>query len=118
MGAVADVANALRDALAGVPGVRAYTDVGAMVDPPAAVLGPPRLTWQGPCSDPIDAMFLVYVVVSADARSLERLWDLTLLVAEAIESVSDAVVRSANPGVFNTAGVDLPCYEISIEVGI
>lgn len=118
MGAVADVANDLRTALAGVPGIRAYTDVGATVDPPAAILGPPRLTWNGPCPEPTEATFLVYVVTAADSRSLERLWDLTLLVAEAIESVHDAVVRSANPGVWNTAGVDLPSYEISIEVGI
>lgn len=118
MSAVKDVAEALELALKGVAGLRAYRDPGASVDPPGAVLGPPSLVWGGYCSGPVSATFLVYVLEKADGRALERLWDWVPLVSAAIDSVPDAVVIRADPGVYNSGGTDLPTYELTVEVSI
>ncbi|GEL17687.1 hypothetical protein [Pseudonocardia asaccharolytica] len=118
MGAVADAAAELASALGTVPGVRVYTDLGAVIDPPGVVLGPPALTWGGPCADPVSARWLVAVVVAADERALPRLWDLAPLVAAAVDTVPDAVVIRADPGVWSTGTTELPCYELQIETSL
>lgn len=118
MGVVADAAAELAGALAGVAGVRLYTDLGASIDPPGVVLGPPALTWGGPCVEPVSARFLVAVVVAADERALPRLWDLAPLVAAAVDTVPDAVVVRADPGVWSTGTIELPCYELQIEMSL
>lgn len=110
--------NAALTALATDQGLRHYPDPGAVIDPPGTVLGPPALTWEGYCDGPTSARFLVYVVVPVDERALERLWALVPQVANAVqEQVSDATVTRADPGTF-TGTVDLPCYEIQIDVSL
>lgn len=118
MSNVKEAADALSFALAAVPGVRVYTDLGAPVDPPGIVLGPPALTWEGPCSEPTTARFIAYVVVAADDRALPALWDLAPAVAEAVDAVPDAVVLRADPANFSSGGHDMPAYMIEIEVSI
>lgn len=118
MSVVADATTSLAAALRTVPGLRVYTDPGATIDPPGAIVGPPRLDWRGACSEPTQASFLVYVVTGADGRSLERLWDLTVTAAAALDTAPDAVVRNASPGSWNASGIDLPSYEILVEVEV
>lgn len=118
MSAVSDVALALKAALETVPGVRVYTDLHTPVDPPGIVLGPPSLTWSAHCNGPTSGRFLAYVVVTADDRALTALWDLVPLVADAVETVEDAVVMRADPANFSGGSSDLPSYMIEIEVSL
>jgi hypothetical protein len=116
--AVAAAAAELAAALATVEGARPYADPGAVIDPPGLVLGPPALLFEGPCPEPTSARWLVYVVVPADERALETLWALVPVVAEAIDALPGAAVIRADPGTFLSGGVDLPCYEIQIDVSL
>lgn len=93
-------------------GIR-YTALGDDVDPPAAVVGPPLLNWESYSAEPTSARYLVYLIVGADERAIDRLLDLMPLVTEAIESVPDASVTLATPTVW-PAG-ELPCYELTVE---
>lgn len=115
---IAAVVDDLREALETVDGVRVYTDPGAVLDPPAIVIGPPRLDWETGSPEPTTARLLVIVAVTADDRALPRLWALVPQVAAAIEDVVDAVVLSASPGSWMAGGADLPCYEITTEVSL
>jgi hypothetical protein len=114
MNPIQEMAQAMLAALRTVPGVEVTDDLGANLDPPSLVLSPPVLTWEGMCASP-SARFTVYVIVRADERAAERLWDLTLAVAAAAETVPNATVNQADPGSFLSGG-DLPCYEIQIDV--
>lgn len=97
--------------------IRVYRDLGANVNPPAAVLGAPELSFESGCPEPTDARFRVFVVVRADDRAPERLWELVPLVSAAIYELSDGVVVSpATPTLFQSGNVDLPAYEVPAEV--
>jgi hypothetical protein len=116
---VESAVNALSAALADVEDLRVYTDPGAALDPPAAFVGPPVLSWTGaPGGEPNLGQFLVILTVAQDDRSLPRLWSLLPSVVDALESVTDAVVISAAPGTWRTGAVDLPCYEIKLEMSL
>jgi hypothetical protein len=101
-----------------VEGARFYRDLGTTMDPPALVIGPPRLQWEGYGGEPTSATFIVIVMVDMNERAQEALWDLVPLVSEAMSGVDDAVVMSATPGVFNANGTDLPSYEMNLEVAL
>lgn len=116
MSVVSAAAAALEAALKTVDGFRVYADPAATVDPPGLVLVPPILTWSAYRGDPTDATFVVAVVVKPDARAVERLWEHVPLVAAAVDGLSDAAVRRAEPGTW-TAN-DLPAYLIEIEVSL
>lgn len=118
MSAIAKASQALAAALRTVPELRVYTDPGASIDPPAALVGPPQLTWEAYDVAPTGARFVVVLMAAADERALECLWDFVPLVAAAIEAVPDTVVRQANPGVWLTGGTELPCYEIQVEASL
>lgn len=118
MSPVVEAADALRAALAAVDGVRFYRDLSASLDPPAALLGPPRLTWEALCPEPTSATFLVYLVVTADDRSVERLWDLIEAVTLALDEVTDAVVMEANPSTWPSGATELPAYEITVDYAL
>lgn len=115
---VTDAALAVQAALKTVTDLRAHTDMGAVVDPPASIVGPPALTWAGYGAGPNVAQFIVYVVVDANDRALERLWELVPTVAAALETYPDVdiTVTAANPGRWPAGAVDLPAYEIICEV--
>lgn len=117
-GPIAEAAAILADAARDVPGVRIYTDPGANTDPPAVVVGPPVLAWEAQCLDPSSARFTVYLMVPADERAMERLWDLVPQLADQFDRLADAAVTGAVPFIFNAAGVDLPAYAITVEVGL
>lgn len=120
MNAVKTAAEALLAALGTVPGLRVHRDLGARVDPPAALLGAPALACESYCSGYTAARFLVYVVVAADDRAVERLWDLVPLVKDAIEDqVPDATAGegySTQPGSWPVGATDLPAYTIQVDV--
>lgn len=115
---VADAATALTSALGSVKGLRAYNDPAATIQPPAAVVGPPELEWEGYTSAVMLARFVVYLVTTTGAHVLEQLWDLVPLVVSAVEDQvpGATVLPPASPGVFNAGGTELPCYQITIEV--
>lgn len=118
MGAIAEAKQALLAALREVPGVRNFPDVGPGVDPPCTVLGPPALLWEGVCPDPTSARFLVYVVVTSDDQSMDRLYELMPQVAAALDAVRDATVIRADPGVYPTTNGNLPAYEIQVDMAL
>lgn len=102
-----------------MPRLRVYPDPGATVTPPAVVIGLPVLVSDSGCVGPRLARFKVAVIVSADERAAERLWDLVPLVEAAIWTVQDAVTApEQTPGVFTNGGLALPSYELSVEVGL
>jgi hypothetical protein len=118
MSAIAEAAATILAALKGIEGVNATSDVGKTLDPPSLVLGPPALVWQGVCAGPTSARWLVYVVVPADERALERLWELVPVVAAALDAMPDVSVIRADPGAYVNGSGELPCYEIQIEVSL
>ena len=82
---------------------------------PAVVIGPPILLWETGCPGPTEMRLILYVVIDATDRALERLWDLVPAVADAADQ-TDAAVISASPGSFLSGATPLPAYEITIEV--
>lgn len=121
---VRDAADALVDALATIDGLRVYRDLGATVEPPAVLIGAPALGWRsfgGPA--PTSARFPLFVVCAADEWALSTLWELVPRVAAAVEShVQAAAVQdgpaAAQPTTVHTSGVELPAYELTIEVDL
>lgn len=119
MAAIQAAKRDLLDALATVTGLRVYPDMGPAVDPPAAVLSPPALTWENMCpSGPSSARFLVYVVVTNDDRAVDRLLELVPRVAAALDEVTEAVVIRADPGSYPISASDLPAYQIQVDVSL
>jgi len=118
MNAVSDMAASLLEALRGVDGLRVSMDTGGTVSPPEAVLHPPTLVWDAFVSTPTTATFTASLVVAADDRAMERLWDRLPAVTEAVDTVPDAVVVRATPGTFTSGGAQLPAYLLTIEVSL
>ena len=110
-------AKQIRDALK-IAKVRIYDDPSAELMPPAALVFAPELTLAvGDAAT--DATFPVLLVVANDESSVDRLAKLIPVVAAAIhEHVEDAVVRSAQPGVYNSGGTSLPCYQLNVEMAL
>lgn len=106
----------LAAAAAAVDGVRVYTDPGATVDPPGVVVAPPSIQFEGFVGGPTTARFLLYVVVAADERALERLYPLVMAVAAAIDEHTAASVLEASPGSWGTP--ELPAYVIETEYSL
>lgn len=109
---------ALYGALETVAGLRIARGVGMRLDPPAALVAPPTLTWDSYALEPTEATFVVPVVVGQTERALSELLAWTPLVVEAISGVQNAAVRSAEPGTWASGGPDLPAYLIRVEVGL
>lgn len=110
--------DAIAAALSGVTGVRYHRQLGGLVDPPATVLPVPRLTWNGPGSEPTEATWTVGLIVDRDGREAERLESLLPLVVAALEDLDDVVVISADPGSYPAGGAELPAYLITVEVAL
>lgn len=116
MSAIREAAESLVEALEGIDELHVHTDLGAVLDPPAVVVSPPRLTRATNCLDFTDATFLVIVAVAADDLAVERLWDLVPVVSAAIEEHTNGAVTTASPGLWTGGGAELPCYEITVEM--
>ncbi|HET6291017.1 MAG TPA: hypothetical protein VFG15_30270 [Amycolatopsis sp.] len=118
MSIVNDAAQRLAAALRTVEGVRPY-DLGANIDPPALVLGMPRLTFDSYCPGQITgATFPVFLVVAMDERAQLRLWELAEPVAEAIESTVDTTIGSCEPGLYLAGQTELPSYTFTVEMSL
>lgn len=116
-GEVKTAAEALETALAAVEGLRVFRDPGGAIDPPAAIVMPPALTWDAVCLEPTGARFPVHVVEEAGERANERLWQQVQLIAEALDQVTDASVVRADPGTW-TSSQELPAYTITVEYAL
>lgn len=118
-GPVAAASAALLAALKAVPAATATADPGSEQQLPALYVGAPQLAWETGDSAPTTAIYIVIAVVDADERAIERLWDLSTAVAEAVDMrLPNAAVTSAGPGTFVLGATQLPCYNITIEVGL
>lgn len=119
MSNVEDALGALYDALEGVAGLRVVRGIGLQVDPPAVVIPPPTLTWNGYGDDPTDATFTIAVVVAFNDRTSEELLRWQPPVSAALQDVPNVAVRSAALGTWPAGGgTDLPAYLIIAEVGL
>lgn len=119
MGTIKIAAVELEEALKGL-GVPVRRDPGGPVDGPTIVVGPPSLSWEAYCATPTSARFTVFVIVPADELAQERLWELVPRVGTHVEQVPDAVVspveEAAQPTTFRSSGVELPAYQIQVDV--
>lgn len=106
--------ESLYGALATVDGVRPYRGTGVRLDPPASVVGPPRLTRNTMSVDPTEAVFQVAVVVAWSEYTLAELLRLEPLVSAAVHEHTQASVGDSTPGTWNAGGVDLPAYLIEV----
>jgi hypothetical protein len=113
---VLPILAALAEALRAVEGLRVYEDLGAAVDPPGAVLGPPTFAFDAYAPVATGATVPLSIAVAADEWALPRLVELLPAVVAAVDSVPDAVVRTATPGVLPAGNGELPAYLLEIEV--
>lgn len=116
MSAIADAAAAITAAVKAA-GLRVYNPLDS-VDPPAVVLGPPRLFWDRLSDAPSRAQFDVLVVAPASDRLMAQLWELVPKVAAAISDHTDGAVdtNGATPVPYAAGGTSLPSYTISISI--
>lgn len=114
---VQDASAALESALSAIEGVRFYR-LGTTTSGVSVVLSPPKLTWETYSTVPTTATFLVHLVVPFDDRAVEKLWEFVVPVSEAIESVVDAVVLSADPGLYPDGSTSLPEYVFTVEYSL
>ena len=120
MTVVTDAVGDLTRALDSGTGLAVTSDPGlTLAALPAAVIGPPRLTWESGNLDPTEATFIVYLVVDADQYAIERMLDLVTEVSNAVDQfMPNAAVTQADPGVFPSGAEQLPCYDVQIEVSL
>jgi hypothetical protein len=102
----------------GAQGVRTLRRPGVAGETPLAYVQPPTLSWDGFEIDPTEAVFEVILAVAADEKAIERLFDLLPQVTNALDQAEDAVVKSAEPGVWRAGASELPAYFIRVEVAI
>lgn len=98
------------------PRWRVYTDPGANIQAPGVVIGPPELGFDGFRTYPTQARFALYLIVDANARTMETLWDLLPDVSALIDEHTAGSVVGAAPATFVAPTGELPCYEITVEV--
>lgn len=113
---IGDARLAYEAALKTVSGVQYYPDPAmAFGVLPGVTVGPPGLRWESIDGNATAAVFLVYVIVPADAFAIEKLLDLVPIVADAIDTMTDAAVMSAVPAAYVSGGLQYPSYEITTE---
>ena len=112
----ADLADMCRE----IPGLRVYSELGAVVDPPAVMISLPRLSFEGPEPGvPTGATFIVPVFAARDGDVSDVLAEWLPKVAAALDESENAAVQNAEPGTWPAGGnVDLPAYLIEVEVAL
>lgn len=112
--AKADLEAALKP-LVDTVGLRS-TQFGPSIEPPATVVGAPRIVWSGYGTDASEADFMVYVVVAWEG-AVDRLLAVVETVVQTIEaSVASATVGDVTPS--NYAPANLPCYVLPVNVSL
>lgn len=115
---VAGAQQRLQAALETVAGIR-VPDVGVSVSPPAAIIGPPRLTWGGYGSvgtGVLTVQWNVYLVMPVNQYAVANLLALVETVTCAIEKYTPGVVLSSGPGSYTSPGGALPAYVITVQM--
>jgi hypothetical protein len=116
---IGQAADELSEALAAIDGVRHYRLRGGAVSPPATILAPPTVTWNGMDADPTDASWVVALVVADAERCDEQLWALLPAVYAALDGLNGrVVVRDARPDSYPSGGVSLPAYVFNVDVSL
>lgn len=120
MSVVADAGRVIASALETIPDLRVFVGIGQQITPPAAIVGPPKLTWSGysQSGQPRTGIWSVYLTVPFNPAALDTLLGLIGTVTGAIENSTPAVVLSANPGVYPSLGGALPAYQIMVEMDL
>lgn len=118
MSAVTDVGDRIAAAVRVVRSLRVSIDLGANLAPPAVLIGVPTLRWETPSSEPSSVSYPLYLVVAADSSSSARLLALVPELVAAVDTVPDAAVISAVPGVFLMGGTDLPAYTLTVDCAV
>ncbi len=116
---VQDAQAALVAALEVVDGLRVYPEPEDVVDPPAAILGPPDFGWDGTGVYPVTATWTLAVCVpGGTGHAMADLLSLLPAVSEAVHSVADTIVTGANAGTFRASSAELPAYFFTIEAAL
>jgi hypothetical protein len=118
MSIVAAAAAQIQEALDALEEIRTHSDPAAVLDPPAVVLGPPTLTWLTGCVEPNEAVFPVIVVVRADSRAMDNLWDIVPKVVDALDSLPNVQVNNAMPRTWGVGDKEFPAYEVPASVAL
>lgn len=111
--------QALVAACGTVPGVHAYRgDRAAQVKLPCAIVSLPELTREAMCEYPTLGIYSVYVAVTFDDRSIERLLggsSIVQAISTAIETGTPADVTTTVPIAVVAGGRELPGYELTVN---
>lgn len=118
MSPAGDAREALMVGLREVPALRVYDDLAAVVDPPAAVVGPPRLTPEAMGPALTTATFVVGLIAPSSDRALGVLFDLVQPVCDAVWEVEGASVTECSPGTWPAGAASLPAYLIEVEMSL
>lgn len=117
---VKDAALELKAALKLVPGIGSfvYTDLGADIQRPALVIGPPTIRFEAAAPGvPTGAGFTVFAVVDSDQYAAEKLWELVPQVVSAVEEhTSGCLAGEATPTAYPVGTSELPAYAIPIDM--
>jgi hypothetical protein len=118
MNSVEQAVETLFAALESVAGLQVVRGVGMRMDPPAATVAPPRISWGAFDDAPTEASFTVPVLVGQSERALAELLTWVLPVRAALADTG-AAVGPAEPGTWPAGGgVELPAYLIQVDVGL
>lgn len=119
----ADMVAALEAIAATMSDERAFrvaTEPTETVDPPCVVLFPLTFAWQaGPPGPPVSASGTATVCVQGGTGTVSAdLYTVLPVVTEAIESVDNVIMISAEPGSYRAGEAELPAYILRYEVAL
>jgi hypothetical protein len=117
------LAAALQAASDGLPAEHSFgvvQELADTIDPPAVVLAPPELDWtDAPIgTGPTSATWTAALVVGADDQRRAVLYRLLPVVTTALDGVADAVMRTGEPGTWQSGSTALPAYLLRVEVAL
>lgn len=119
VGGIAAIGEALAQVCATVPDLLVLRQPGVAGPPPLVYVPPASMTWDGYVAAPTEAAFELVLAVAATPEAIASLYDLLPQVTEAVDNSDvDAVVKSAEPGLWRTGTTELPAYFIRIEAAI
>lgn len=112
--------RAAADALPAEDTFRVLGELADDVDPPAVILAPPELDWSdAPIgTGPTLATWTVALVVGATDRTVAELYRLLPVVTNALDGVANAVMRTGEPGTWQSGSTPLPAYLLRVEVAL
>lgn len=109
MSVITEALDTVREALVGFR--VGYLGSTAASSPPAVVIAPPSLVWEGYGAEPTGITVDVLAMVAGGERSTEQLAEHTLAVIKALSAHRGLVVTAADPAVYD----NLPAYRIVVD---